>query len=154
MKINKTKYETIAGSIGATECFKMFYSHDLSHGVDLFVLRNNIHWQISLVISRRHGDIEHPVFVLFGVWEIILSVIPASVSDIFFNILVNFRIISPVIRSMMMATSEATDGLSLQCLCAMQISQFWKQHLSSIQIVFFIIFLFLFFSHLIDPLIH
>jgi len=124
MKINKTKYETIAGSIGATECFKMFYSHDLSHGVDLFVLRDNVHRQISLVIARRHGNIEHPVFVLFGVGEIILSGIPASVSDIFFNIFVNFRIISPIIRSMMMATSEATDGLSLQCLCTMQISQF------------------------------
>jgi len=92
--------------------------------VDLFVLRDNVHRQISLVIARRHGNIEHPVFVLFGVWEIILGGIPASISDIFFDIFVNFRIISPVIGSMMMATCKAIDGLSLQCLSAMQISQF------------------------------
>jgi len=100
------------------------YSHDLSHGVDLFVLRDNVHGQISLVITRRHGNIEHPVFVLFGVWEIILSIIPASISDIFFDIFVNFRIISPIIGSMMMAACKAIDGLSLQSLSAMQISQF------------------------------
>lgn len=132
------RFESINNYFVLRRYLSISYSHDLSHGVNLFILRMNIDCEISLIISWRHRHIKYPIFMLFSVGEIIIFWVPASITDILFNVLIDFRIRAPIIRSMMMVTSsKSLHWFQCKLACAVQKFKFMKHHLLSLSDFYF-----------------